>query len=222
MAAPSTTQQPPQIPPSAAVQISAALAASTTVAGAMAMLGPMLAILHLRRAALAGAIAIIMAFPPARTGVVGPAGRVTEGLNLMRQAQFAVNAAWRINTAILQAQSQGTSQLAAYEQQLAAERRYYAQHQAAIWVRARAGVQVDVMAMTYGRLLGWYTVHDAKTSAECRAADRHNFYADAMPLIGYPGAVHMHCRCRPGRPVRGAALLPSLMQPASQKVAVYA
>lgn len=220
-----TPAQPPQQqqpPPGLTSQIAAALAVSTTVAAAMAVLTAPLAALRLNRAAMQGALTIVMAFPPARAGVMGPASRITEGLNLMRRAQFAANAAWRINTAVEQARSQGASPVTAFEQQLAAERGYYSQHLGAIWSRDMAAARVDSSAMDYGLLLGWYTHRDKKTSAECLAADRHNFYADAIPVIGYPGGVHPNCRCRPGRPFPGAALLPSLMQPADRKAVVYA
>ena len=92
---------------------------------------------------------------------------------------------------------------------LARERRYYGMHLAAMWQRATAAGKTDMEAATHGRLLGWYTVIDKKTSAECFAADHHNFYADRMPDIGWPGGgPHPNCRCFPGAPWPGAPLLP--------------
>lgn len=53
-------------------------------------------------------------------------------------------------------------------------------------------------------LLGWEAVLDERTSADCRAADGRNFNALARPDIGYPGTVHIGCRCRPTVPRPGA------------------
>jgi uncharacterized protein with gpF-like domain len=66
---------------------------------------------------------------------------------------------------------------------------------------------VDTAVMQVGLLLGWNTVIDSHTSPECLAANGHNFRADHMPKIGYPGAVHPHCRCYAGPPRPGANLL---------------
>jgi hypothetical protein len=159
------------------------------------------------------ALDIVISFPPGQTGAYGPATLATERLNLTRRAQFAINAARRIGADLTAARSQGrsiSSQLAASVQR---ERRYYAQHLVAIWNRSQAGAQTDSAAMTYGRLLGWHAKRDAHTSRECLAADGRNFYADHMPLIGYPGAVHTHCRCQPGSPFPGARLVPSFGLP---------
>jgi len=71
----------------------------------------------------------------------------------------------------------------------------------------RAAAQVDTAVMDHGLLLGWHSVNDRRTSPECRAANRHNFRADDMPLIGFPGAVHPHCRCWPGAPFPGAPMV---------------
>jgi hypothetical protein len=59
----------------------------------------------------------------------------------------------------------------------------------------------------YGELLGWYSKMDARTTAECRAADHRNFHATQPPVIGYPGSVHMFCRCVPGPPFEGAKMV---------------
>jgi hypothetical protein len=64
-------------------------------------------------------------------------------------------------------------------------------------------------ALEHGNLLGWNTVIDERTSAECRAADGKNYYATAMPDIGFPGSVHPACRCYPSGPHPGGRLLPS-------------
>ena len=84
----------------------------------------------------------------------------------------------------------------------------------------QAAMNTDMASWSYGDLLGWYTVRDARTSAECLAADGRNFSASAPPLIGYPGAVHPHCRCYPGPAHPGGRMLPSVREP--QRVLVRA
>ncbi len=65
------------------------------------------------------------------------------------------------------------------------------------------------MASAHGDLLGWNTVKDSRTTAECYAADKRNFRASMPPAIGYPGATHPNCRCYPSAPFKGAKVLPS-------------
>lgn len=60
-------------------------------------------------------------------------------------------------------------------------------------------------------LVGWQARMDSRTSPECAAANGLNFYADRPPAIGYPGAVHPHCRCRPRKPWPNAGLVDSVM-----------
>lgn len=67
--------------------------------------------------------------------------------------------------------------------------------------------RVDFARGRYGDLLGWYAKMDDRTSAECRAADHRNFNALVPPVIGYPGSVHLHCRCVPGPPFEGAKMV---------------
>jgi hypothetical protein len=124
-----------------------------------------------------------------------------------------VAAARRIGADLSAAHSRGQSLPAALLKSVQRERRFYAQHLMAIWQRSQAGAQVDSAQMTYGNLLGWHALRDKNTSADCLAADGRNFYADHMPLIGYPGAVHPHCRCQAGTPFPGARLLPSFGTP---------
>lgn len=80
------------------------------------------------------------------------------------------------------------------------ERRNYQQHIVVMKRRVSAAQAVDKIGVNNRRKVGWYAVLDDRTSPECRAANGKNFYADRMPEIGYPGAVHPSCRCRPGRP----------------------
>src|SRR5262249_5804239 len=136
--------------------------------------------------ALRAAIEVVMSMPPDRQGISGSAtGRVAR-LNLLRRAQFAVSAGRRITADLRSARSRGIPLSQALLGGITRERRYFGQHILAIWQRQRAAAQADSAAMTLGRLLGWHTVLDNHTSAECRAANGKNFNVDQMPLIGYP------------------------------------
>jgi len=161
--------------------------------------------------ALEGSAGVAMASPPPLTGVVGPASAQTSRQNLARRAQFVLSAGRRLAGDVRQARAQGKPVGAAMLDGLARERRYYSQHTAAMWQRATSAGKVDMAALEHGRLLGWYAIRgDGKTSAECKAADRHNFYADRMPDIGWPGSgPHPNCRCWAGPAWPGAPLLPS-------------
>lgn len=79
------------------------------------------------------------------------------------------------------------------------ERTYFDQHIAAVARRRDTAAKVDAAAKRHGDLLGWYAVLDNRTSRECREAHGKNFNASVRPAIGYPGSVHLHCRCRPGK-----------------------
>jgi hypothetical protein len=82
---------------------------------------------------------------------------------------------------------------------LSNERRYFNLHLEAMANRKRTAAAVDKAARTYGDELGWYAKMDPRTTEECRQANGKNFFASKMPSIGYPGAVHLYCRCKPGR-----------------------
>ena len=192
-----------------AVATAAALASAVTVPAALALLARRFSPAGISRDVLQQALATVMAMPPERAGFFGPATATVARLNHMRNAQFVVAASRRLQANVAAASSRGTSRAQALADAAARERRYYGQHLLANWARDGAAAQVDSAAMTHGLLLGWHTVLDGRTSPECRAADRHNFRADQMPLIGYPGAVHPHCRCWPGAPFPGAALVGS-------------
>jgi hypothetical protein len=201
--------QPSQGQPQAALAltVASALAGATTVAEATVILGPAFAAMKIKRAALMAALEVVMGHPPDRHGFYGPATARIARLNLMRRAQFLIASAKRLGADLARSVSEGRAW--DVRAAVAAERRYYGQHMVAMWNRMNAAAQVDSTAMTYGRLLGWYTWLDSRTSPECRAANRHNFNADEMPAIGYPGAVHPHCRCMPGAPFPGAPLVGS-------------
>jgi len=98
------------------------------------------------------------------------------------------------------------------------EERYFLLHLAAEERRMRAAALQDMASLlnvdrdrdaTKG-LLGWRAVLDDRTTPECRYAHGRNFKADRMPEIGWPGAVHVHCRCSPGPAIPGAPLIPSV------------
>lgn len=152
---------------------------------------------------------IVLAQPPPVTGTVGPASEQTSRLNAARRAQFVISATMRVLRAMLAARAHGENVIRAGLNQVERERRYYELHLQAMWNRAVAAAKVDMAVLEYGPLLGWAAVLDSRTSPECRAANGKNFYASAMPFIGYPGAVHPHCRCYATSPHPGASLLPS-------------
>jgi hypothetical protein len=88
----------------------------------------------------------------------------------------------------------------------AVEEQYRAAHEEAERKRNESAQQVAQEAAGYGvdkngeLLLGWYAVLDSRTSADCRWANGRNFNALIRPSIGYPGTVHLSCRCRAGKP----------------------
>lgn len=87
------------------------------------------------------------------------------------------------------------------------EKTYLAAHVAAQKKRDIARVQSQRQARKSGRLIGWYTSEDDKTTPDCRAADGCNFYANQGTVIGFPGAAHPNCRCRPGPPHEGGRMV---------------
>ena len=151
---------------------------------------------------------IVMAHPPQQTGVSGHASEQVSRLNTARRAQFAIAATLRVARAMTEARARGEDAEGAGMAQVERERRYYQQHLDAMRQRAIAAARVDMEALEHGRLLGWKTVLDSHTSPECRAANGCNFYAARPPAIGYPGAVHPACRCKPVAPWPGGRLLP--------------
>lgn len=213
---PPTTAQTQQKQAARQAEEAAAVAAVGSVLLTATSAGAGIVVLHqltrlpdLPEAALLAALAVVMGHPPGQTGFYGPATMTTERLNLQRRAQFVLAAARRIGADLKAARSRGQGLAATLADSVDRERRYYGQHLQALWNRSQAGAQADSAAMTYGLLLGWHAKADAKTSRECLAANGRNFYADHMPFIGYPGAVHPHCRCEPGPPFPGARLVPS-------------
>lgn len=202
-------QQPAGAEAQAAAQAAVILVNAVTAAQATAALYPLLAELDVAHDVLMVAFQTVMGFPPDRQGATGSATLQMIQQNWLRRGQFLISAAKRLQGDYREAKASGTSVADALRAGAARERRYYAQHLQASWNRMRAASVVDSAAGQYGDLLGWNTVLDTHTSAECRAANGKNFLASGMPLIGYPGMVHPHCRCYPGKPKPGAAMLPS-------------
>jgi hypothetical protein len=213
----STPQQPPpQQPPDIAGQdaaavavIATALVSAVTAAAALSAVAALLRPRKIDRRAMLVALTVVMEMPPEQTGAVGSATLNASRTNLIRRAQFALNASRRLTSDVVEARSRGEGIRQALAAGMARERRYFGQHRDAIWQRAQAAMNVDMAAWNYGDLLGWRTVLDSRTSADCRAANGANFYASSPPLIGYPGSVHPHCRCYAGPPRIGARMLPS-------------
>jgi SPP1 gp7 family putative phage head morphogenesis protein len=126
--------------------------------------------------------------------VAGPAVMASLSAEASFRAAYLVNAAVRLQNSL----DAGMSPTDA----VAAETKFYELHQAAQINRRNAAQQVDRVSVD-GEA-GWKATLDSKTSPECAAADGSNFRVDDPPSIGYPGAVHPHCRCRAVRPYRDA------------------
>lgn len=132
----------------------------------------------------------------------GPAARQVAVAESTYRAAYLLNAAARVKASIAAGKTA--------EEALAAEQSYTLAHERAAANRARSAAEVDkTMNRVGSSVLGWRARMDSRTSAECRAANGHNFEVFAVPLIGWPGAVHPHCRCRPVAPFAGAPMLPS-------------
>lgn len=203
---------PPAIPPQTlaamALPLAGLLLTAVSAAAVVAALKLSFKLHALFWLALLMVLGFVMAHPPQATGVTGSASGHVSRLNTARRAQFAIASTMRVVNAMLAARAHGEDAKAAGEAQMERERRYYQQHLDAMRQRAIAAAKVDMAAMEYGPLLGWKAVLDSHTSLECAAANGRNFYAGRPPYIGYPGAVHPACRCKPVRPWPGGKLLP--------------
>ena len=142
----------------------------------------------------------------------GPAQAIEQEMAAAWLALYLVAASERLADAA----AEGDQALQAAIQ---AEERYFGQHLIAEERRMRAAAGVDTESRLnadrdqegdLAGLLSWRAVLDRRTTPECRAANGSNFKADQMPAIGWPGAVHVHCRCTSGPPIPGAPLLPSI------------
>jgi hypothetical protein len=214
----SAQQKPPPRRKPAEAQVIAAiipvLLAAVSVAGITAALGALMAAAGIGLAALQATSALVLSMPlPVMEGT-GPATRFAVRANALRRAQFFLAASQRVQAAIAHANAHGLPVFPAVQSAIAAEQRWFGLHVAMGTKRMLASAAVDGMAETYGNLLGWNAVLDARTTAGCRAANGSNFYADAPPVVegapAYPGSVHSLCRCFPGPPRRGAPVLPGV------------
>lgn len=208
-------QRPPKAPPppAAVSLVSSALTATLTPLFAFDMLSRALPIFGLAvnefsRPALRLALQEVERYTPVAQLGHGYAQREVIGLNQERRAGYIVAATRRIAEALEEASAKGTPPEAALASARALENRYLNQHAQASAQRVIAAGSIDALANTYGAVLGWYARNDDRTTAECKAANGKNFRVDNPPDIGYPGIVHMSCRCRAGVPHVGAEELP--------------
>jgi hypothetical protein len=195
--------------------IVAALAAYMTVKALTGALRAPFKAAGISGAALSAVASLALTWPQEAMEGTGPAQRWAIRANLVRRASFFLHAARRTQQAIVSARSQGKPVLAAVGDALTAEKRWLAQHIAASTARVKAAAAVDGLAAVHGDLLGWNTVVDSHTTAECLAAAGMNFKASRPPVlsdgtVAYPGGAHgSTCRCFPSAPHRGARVLPS-------------
>lgn len=208
-------QQPPKAPPppAAVSLVSSALTATLTplfaynvLAKALPVFG--LAINEFSRPALRLALQEVERFTPVVQLGHGYAQREVIELNRERRAGYIVAATRRIASALEEASAKGAPPEAALASARTLEDRYLNLHARASAQRVIAAGSIDALANQYGAVLGWYARKDDRTTAECREADGKNFRVDNPPDIGYPGIVHMECRCKAGVPYAGAAELP--------------
>lgn len=174
--------------------LAAGASVEATAAALAAVLGVASAVALAFLRALGGVM--LESFKQATTAArpVSAAG-IAAAANLRYRAAFIKNAVRRIAAA-------PDKKLA-----IARELTFFKAHLVAGKRRLLMGKRVDVARGRWGDLLGWYAKMDARTSAECRAADGRNFEVLAPPVIGYPGSVHPHCRCVPGPPFPGAKMV---------------
>lgn len=123
--------------------------------------------------------------------------------NAFRRAVYLINAVRRLAPAF-RARGEGADDRR--HRALAAETRWLEAHEDAERKRNESGRRVAEAVSgrqpdAHGEvLLGWYAVLDRRTSLDCRQANGRNFDALVPPPIGYPGTVHLYCRCLPGPP----------------------
>ena len=217
MTAPAPPQRPPPPPqqqpsglddPALPLAVAAVLVTATSAATAIETLKASFILTAAALAALSAVLGDVMQHPPALTGIIGAASEQTSRMNAARRAQFVLAAARRVLGAVRDARAKGDPVAGAVRDQLTRERRFYAQHQAAMWNRAAAAGRTDMAVLEHGDLLGWNAVLDSRTSAACRSADGWNYRASAIPNIGWPGSAHPACRCFPGPAHPGGRLLP--------------
>jgi hypothetical protein len=197
-------EAPPNVPPQDEVErILGLLVAGASVAVVLSALGGMVGVGAAGAKALGqfGQLKQLLDLPGPSANA-GPVVMTQHLSNLRRRAAYVVNAARRFGTAAVREKSNPGS----IQRALQAEGRYLQQHLSATKKRNEAATltqaELNKRSLPKGAngLLGWNAVLDNRTSAECRRANGKNFYPLQPPAIGLPGAVHDHCRCRPGPP----------------------
>lgn len=111
------------------------------------------------------------------------------------RAAFLLNATIRIQRA--------TANGVKFEEALHKEEAHFEKQRAAETKRYEATSETQQASASYGVELGWYATLDSRTDPSCRAANGHNFNVVTGTPIGYPGGVHLFCRCKPGPPFPG-------------------
>jgi hypothetical protein len=164
--------------------------------------------------AVQAAVGLVLSMPLPGMEGTGPATRWAIRQNEIRRASFSLNTCKRIQAAIDAAKAHDEPAIAAIQDALKAEQRWFGAHVDASNRRVQAASAVDGMAATYGDLLSWNAVKDKRCTPGCFEASGKNFRADRPPIVeghpAFPGAVHgVTCRCTAGPPRRGAAMLPS-------------
>lgn len=194
---------PPQTSTAQRQQVTAQIAqllAATSVTAAAPALITLLAAVGVSAAAASSATTLISASSASPLLLsTGPASRATAASEQIYRAAYLVGAAERIQSRL----NQGMTR----RQALLAERGNYRAHLAAQANRRRAALAVDRAMAAHGALLGWRATIDERTGPECRRANGRNFSVFERPVIGWPGTVHPHCRCRPVAPFTGAGLV---------------
>jgi hypothetical protein len=219
------TQQQPQQPPPPSLAVNAigevvsVLSTSLSPLLAYDKLKPLIKVFAVSSTptifarALKAALSEVERFPMQRMASVGLAQRNMISTNATRRAAYVISATRRIADQMTEAQSNGGSLEEAISEAISLENTYFRQHIQADAARMTAANSIDMLATEYGDVLGWYSSKDSRTTPECLAANGKNFRASEPPVIGYPGSVHVSCRCHPGPPHRDAEMLSSSAPP---------
>lgn len=197
-------QQPQQSNAAAAAVLVPLLAAGVTTVGLAAGLATAAGVsVVVARAILSmpGALELPQTVPP------GPASAAVKASERTYRALYLVSAARRVRAAL----DGGTNLTDAVRSELPNLKA----HLAAQANRRQAALAVDKAAARHGLVLGWKAVMDSRTSAECAAANGKNFEVTRRPAIGWPGAVHPHCRCRPVPAFAGAGMVSEQLRKAA-------
>ena len=145
-------------------------------------------------------------------------------------AWYLLNAGRRISKRVAQGET--------LEDAVEAEERHTRAHLAAQRRRAEAAREVDRVAereaarqaaaggrpapppgtVITGVLLVWDATLDERTTEECEAAHGHTFMSHVPPKIGYPGTVHLWCRCKPRPALLADVAKPSVDQATSHLI----